>query len=85
MLDGRYYTRTRENRSLIGLLPVRGAYVIGALSGFGLMASMAAGELVAAHVLGGELPSHARVFSLQRYDDAEYQDLLRKWPDTGQL
>jgi glycine/D-amino acid oxidase-like deaminating enzyme len=34
-VDGGYYTKTPENRPLIGPLPVPGAYVIGALSGFG--------------------------------------------------
>lgn len=38
-VDGGYYTKTRENRPLIGPLPVEGAYVIGALSGFGIMAA----------------------------------------------
>jgi glycine/D-amino acid oxidase-like deaminating enzyme len=33
LVDGGYYTKTRENRPLIGPLPIEGAYVIGALSG----------------------------------------------------
>jgi glycine/D-amino acid oxidase-like deaminating enzyme len=84
-IDGGYYTKTRENRPLIGPVPVTGAYVIGAMSGFGLMAAMAAGELVAAHILGSDLPSYAPSFSPQRYDDPEYLRLLDSWPDTGQL
>ena len=82
---GGYYTKTRENRLLAGPLPARGAYVIGALSGYGLMAAPAAGELLAAHITGSELPPYARWFSPGRYDDPEYQKLLESWGSTGQL
>src|SRR5215213_3778683 len=51
-IDGGYYVKTRENRPLIGPLPLAGAYIIGALSGYGLMAACAAGELLAAHICG---------------------------------
>ena len=84
-LDGGYYTRTRENRPLIGPLPVEGAYVIGALSGYGLMASLAAGELLAAHITGNTLPPYASAFSLSRYTDISYQQLLADWGSSGQL
>ncbi len=85
VVDGGYYAKTRENRPLIGPLPVEGAYVIGALSGFGIMAACAAGELLAAHVAGRELPSYARWFLLERYEDPEYQELLDSWDTSGQL
>ncbi len=84
-VDGGYYTKTQENRPLIGPLPVDGAYVIGALSGFGLMAGCAAGELLAAHVAGDELPDYAPWFDLKRYNDPEYQALVEDWDDSGQL
>jgi glycine/D-amino acid oxidase-like deaminating enzyme len=84
-LDGGYYTRTRENRPLIGPLPVAGTYLIGALSGFGLMASCAAGKLLAAHLTGSELPAYAPVFRLERYQDPAYQQLLETWEESGQL
>lgn len=84
-LDGGYYLKTRENRPLIGTLPVKGAYVIGALSGFGLMASCAAGELLAAQIVGADLPPYAPAFSLERYADPAYQRLLQNWGDSGQL
>jgi glycine/D-amino acid oxidase-like deaminating enzyme len=77
VIDGGYYVKTQENRPLITPLPVDGAYLIGALSGFGLMASPAAGELLAAHVVGGELPAYERWFRLDRYQDPTYQVLLR--------
>jgi glycine/D-amino acid oxidase-like deaminating enzyme len=84
-IDGGYYTKTRENRPLIGPLPIEGAYVIGALSGYGVMAAPAAGELLAAHIAGAPLPPYAPAFTLARYTDPDYQRLLEDWPDTGQL
>ena len=85
VLDGGYYTKTKENRPLIGPLPVPGAFVIGALSGYGLMAAPAAAELLAAHITGGSLPHYAPAFSLTRYADPAYQKLLENWGTTGQL
>jgi len=85
VVDGGYYLKTRENRPLIGPLPVQGAFVLGALSGYGLMASAAAGEILAAHVVGDEAPSYARAFRLERYEDPTYQALLEDWGTTGQL
>jgi glycine/D-amino acid oxidase-like deaminating enzyme len=85
-VDGGYYCKTRENRPLIGPLSVRGAFVIGALSGFGIMSSMAAGELLAKHVSGSDLPDYASAFLLSRYEDPEYQQMLANWDATsGQL
>ena len=85
VVDGGYYTKTQENRPLIGPLPVEGAYIIGALSGYGLMASSAAGELLAAHITGGRLPPYALALRLERYHDPEYQKLLENWGQSGQL
>ncbi len=85
VVDGGYYTKTAENRPLVGPLPVQGAWVLGALSGFGLMASSACGELLAQHLTGAELPEYAHWFRLERYEDPGYQELLRTWGRTGQL
>jgi len=86
VVDGGYYCKTQENRPLICPLAVDGAYLIGALSGFGVMASPAAGELLATHVAGGELPDYAPKFDLKRYEDPAYQAMLAGWdPTTGQL
>jgi glycine/D-amino acid oxidase-like deaminating enzyme len=85
VVDGGYYTKTEENRLLVGPMGPKGAWVIGALSGYGLMASPAAGELLAAYITGDALPSYAGWFLLERYDDPEYQDLLRNWGRSGQL
>ncbi|MFH1186096.1 MAG: FAD-binding oxidoreductase, partial [Chloroflexota bacterium] len=84
-LDGGYYVRTRENRPLIGGTPVAGAYLIGALSGYGIMSACAAGELLAAQVAGGPLPGYAAAFSLARYDDADYVGQLDRWEAAGEL
>ena len=84
-LDGGYYTKTRENRPLIGPLPLEGAWVIGALSGFGLMAAMAAGELLALHMLGKSLPRFAGAFQLDRYQDSDYLAQIAEMDQTGQL
>jgi glycine/D-amino acid oxidase-like deaminating enzyme len=85
VLDGGYYTKTQENRPLVGRLPVEGAYVIGALSGYGLMAAPASGELLAAYLTGGELPHYAPAFALERYEDPGYQELLKNWGASGQI
>ena len=84
-IDGGYYARTRENRPLVGPLPLEGSFVCAAFSGFGIMGSCAGGELLAAHVAGGPLPPWADAFALARYDDPAYRDLLDNWPDDGQL
>ena len=85
VVDGGYYTKTRENRPLIGKLPIEGAYIIGALSGFGVMAACGAGELLAAHLTGSKLPHYAPAFALERYEDSGYQKLLESWCESGQL
>ena len=85
LYDGGYYTRTPENRPLAGPLPVEGAYVCGAVSGYGLMASAAVGELVAAHVTGSALPDYAPAFSIERYNDPAYRQWLEQWQPAGQL
>jgi glycine/D-amino acid oxidase-like deaminating enzyme len=84
-IDGGYYTKTLENRPLIGPIGPQGAYGIGALSGFGLMASLGAADLLAAHITHTELPGYAAAFALSRYDDPAYQSKLNQWGATGQL
>jgi glycine/D-amino acid oxidase-like deaminating enzyme len=84
-IDGGYYTKTRENRPLVGPMGVRGAYVVGAVSGYGIMSACGVGDLLAAHVTGAALPAYAPAFELARYDNAEYQKKLENWGDSGQL
>lgn len=84
--DGGYYCKTTDNRPLIGPLPVEGAFVIGALSGTGLMSSHGAGELLARHVMGASLPEYAGAFLPSRYDDASYHATVEGWGRlAGQL
>ena len=86
VLDGGFYCKTRENRPLIGRLPVEGAYICAALSGFGIMAAHAAGELVSMHVTGGTLPEYAPAFDPRRYEDAGYLARMAEWgAGAGQL
>jgi glycine/D-amino acid oxidase-like deaminating enzyme len=84
-VDGGYYAKTEENRPLIGPLPVAGAYMTGAFSGFGIMMACAAGELLAAHVTGTELPYYAPAFSLERYQDPAYLAQFAGVNDDGQI
>jgi glycine/D-amino acid oxidase-like deaminating enzyme len=62
-----------------------GAYVIGALSGYGIMSACGAAELLAAYVMGTALPSYAPAFQLSRYSDIEYTKNLEHWSESGQL
>ena len=86
VIDGGYYCKTPENRPLIGPLGVEGAFVLGALSGSGLMAAHASAELLAQHVAGTALPDYAHWFLPSRYEDAKYRELVAGWgPLAGQL
>lgn len=84
-VDGGYYTKTAENRPLVGPSGVRGAYVCAAFSGFGLMAAPACGELLAAQIVGALRPAYERAFLPTRYDDPAYVARLANWGSTGQL
>jgi glycine/D-amino acid oxidase-like deaminating enzyme len=85
-VDGGYYGKTIENRPLVGPLPAEGAYVTSAYSGFGIMAGLAGGELIAAHVTGSALPDYAPAFLLARYDDPAYARRIEAWgATTGQI
>ena len=84
-VDGGYYTKTAENRPLVGPSGVRGAYVCAAFSGFGLMAAPACGELLAAQIVGAARPAYERAFLPTRYDDPAYVARLANWGSTGQL
>ena len=84
-VDGGYYVKTPENRPLIGPLPLHGAYVNAAYSGFGIMGACAGGELLAAHVCDGPLPACAAAFHPARFDDPGYLDAFAGYGATGQL
>ena len=84
-LDGGYYTKTRENRPLVGPLPVRGAFVIGAASGYGIMSACALGELLTQHVIGAGLPEYASALAPSRYQDEGYLKEIESMEDSGEL
>ena len=66
---GGYYAMTPENWPLIGPMRTPGAFMAGALSGFGTMAATATGALCAAWIAGAAQPEYAASFTLSRYDD----------------
>ena len=82
---GGYYTMTEENWPLIGPLDDSGAFVIAALSGFGSMASCAAGKLCAAHICGSPLPDYAADLSLARLTNTELLAELNASTNKGLL
>ena len=82
---GGYYTMTKENWPLIGPMKTEGAFVAGALSGFGTMAACATGALCASWVLGAQRPAFAERLSLSRYDDENFMRQLRDSAGTGVL
>lgn len=84
VVDGGYYTKTPENRPLIGPHGFEGSFVVAGMSGFGIMAAAAAGELVAAHVNRTALPSYAGFLVPARYGDPAYAPVLAAAGD-GQL
>jgi hypothetical protein len=50
-----------------------------------MMASCGASDLLAKHISGAELPAYAAAFLLSRYEDPDYQDMLRQWGASGQI
>ena len=83
VVDGGYYTKTRENRPLVGPAGPSGFNLMAGLSGFGVMVAAGAAELLAKHVTRSELPSYSDAFLLERYDDSDY--LASIAGPTGQL
>jgi glycine/D-amino acid oxidase-like deaminating enzyme len=82
---GGYYTMTTENWPLIGPMKTKGAFVAGALSGFGTMAACATGALCADWALGNKMPAFAERLSLSRYGDESFLRQLRESASTGIL
>src|SRR5207237_7634528 len=67
---GGYYAMTDENWPLIGPLKTPGAFVAGALSGYGSMAACATGVICAAWVMGRPIPEYARMLGPGRHGNA---------------
>lgn len=83
-VDGGYYTKTVENRPLIGPVGPDGFHVVTGMSGFGVMVAAGAGDLAAAHVTGGELPDYAPDFLVDRYQRPDYMEEIAA-AESGQL
>lgn len=71
-VDGGYYTKTGENRPLVGPSGVEGIHLLVGLSGFGVMASAGAADLLSRHIAGEELPDYSDAFLLSRYENPGY-------------
>jgi glycine/D-amino acid oxidase-like deaminating enzyme len=82
---GGYYTMTTENWPLIGPMATDGAFVAGALSGFGTMAACASGALCAAWIAGAPRPYFATALSLHRYQNKALMDELARQSSKGVL
>ena len=76
---GGYYTMTAENWPLIGPMRTPGAFIAGALSGYGSMAACATGALAAAWVGGKAVPEYAQKLSPRRYQDDALMDELKQF------
>jgi glycine/D-amino acid oxidase-like deaminating enzyme len=75
---GGYYTMTKENWPLIGPSATEGAFVVGALSGFGTMAACASGSICADWVMDVALVPYAKALSSARYFDSTLAAELSK-------
>ncbi len=82
---GGYYPMTRENWPLIGPMGIDGAFITGALSGFGSMSACGAGALCAAWIVDGDLPNYAEQLSLARYANPKLMTELSNASSTGVL
>ena len=82
---GGYYTMTEENWPLIGEMEGDGAFVVGAMSGFGTMAACAAGELCAQRILERQLPTYASALSPKRYENHDLVAQIESLSSRGIL
>jgi glycine/D-amino acid oxidase-like deaminating enzyme len=76
VVDGGYYCKAPDNRPLIGPTSIEGVFLLGALSGFGIMASQAGAELLACHLLDRPRPDYAAAFHPARFEDPSYRRVL---------
>ena len=83
-VDGGYYTKTVENRPLIGPAGPEGFYLAVGFSGFGVMVACGAADLLARHITRSGLPEYAGEFLLSRYDDPGYSETMTE-TRSGQL
>jgi glycine/D-amino acid oxidase-like deaminating enzyme len=84
-MDGGYYSKTRENRPLVGPAGPDGFHLLCGFSGFGVMISAGAADLVTRHITGAELPDYCESFMLSRYENPDYLAEIEALADSGQL
>src|SRR5262245_8222641 len=86
IVDGGYYCKAPDNRPLIGPTSIDGVFVLGALSGYGIMSSQAAADLLATYILDHPRPDYAPAFHPARFKDPAYQHVLATLDSrSGQL
>lgn len=76
IVNGGYYCKAPDNRPLIGPTSIEGVFLLGAFSGFGIMASQAGAELVASYIVDRPRPDYAAAFHPARFQDPSYQRIL---------
>lgn len=84
-VDGGYYTKTPENRPLVGPAGPDGFYLACGYSGFGVMVAAGAADLLARHITGDDLPGYAPDFLLSRYKNPDYLASIADDVGSGQL
>lgn len=85
LLDGGFYTKSRDNRPIVGPASVKGLFLTGALSGYGIMSACGVGELISLHISGGNLPKYSSAFLLDRFNDPAHLAWMESVTDSGQL
>jgi glycine/D-amino acid oxidase-like deaminating enzyme len=86
IVDGGYYCKAPDNRPLIGPTSIDGVFVLGALSGYGIMGSQGAADLLATYILDHPRPDYAPAFHPARFQDPAYQRVLATLDSkSGQL
>lgn len=83
-ISGGFYTRTPENLPIIQETTHKGLYVIGALSGFGVMMGCGAGEIMSRLITEKDIPDYTNQFSVSRYDAPDYQQAMLNY-GSGEL
>lgn len=83
VVSGGFYTRTPENLPVIQEL-YQGIYVIGALSGYGVMMGCGVGEIMSNMIADEKVPDYIQHFSASRYDDPAYVKQMESMP-SGEL
>jgi glycine/D-amino acid oxidase-like deaminating enzyme len=84
-LDGGFYTKSRDNRPIVGPTSIKGLFLSGALSGYGIMSACGVGELISLHISGGILPTYSSAFLLDRFNDPHHLAWMESVTDSGQL